>query len=229
VTPEMQFECLLVCSNAATYSTLSRVLQSFSIAVDHSLSGHKSLKAIDDGNHDLIVIDYQGEADADLLQRFSRVTRKPKPTIVLIGEHQFHAGGVHIFLQKPVTDWAATEALKSAYSHMLLNHRWHARYALYERVEAQDDSGKIYQVVVTDIGEGGFGLKAAGLSVGTRLSLHVHMRGLPSALQIGGRVIWTRDYGVAGCDISATPPLDRELLRGWLRDHLRVRKPLISI
>lgn len=229
MTPEMQFECLLVCSNPAIYGTLCRALQCLSISIDHSLLGDKSLKAIDKGNHDLIVIDCQGQTYADVLQRFSGDTRKPTPTVVLIAEQQLHGEGAHIFLRKPVTDWSATEALKSAYSRMLLNHRWHARYALYERVEAEDDSGKTYRAVITDIGEGGFGLRATGLSVGTRLSLHVPLQGLPTALHIGGRVIWTREYGVAGCDISATPPLDRELLRDWLKDHIRVPKPLISV
>jgi hypothetical protein len=229
VTPELQFACLLVCSDPAIYSTLCRVLQSFSIAIDHSLPGHRSLREIDEGNHDLIVIDCQGETYADALQRFSSLTRKPTPTVVLIGEYQLHAGGSYIFLQKPVTDWSATEALKSAYSRMLLNHRWHARHALYERVEAHDDSGKTYQVVVTDIGEGGFGLRAIGISVGTRLFLRIHPKGLATAVDVEGRVIWTREYGVVGCEIVSMKSAHRELLRDWLNNHIRVRKPLISV
>lgn len=229
MTPEMQFECLLVCNEPAIYSTFCRLLQNFSIAIDHSLLGSKSLQAIDKGRHDLIVIDCQDETYADTLQKFSSVTRKPKPIVVLIAEQQLHAGGTHIFLQKPVTDWSVTQALKSAYSRMLMNHRWHARYALYERVEARDDAGRTYQVVITDIGVGGFGLRATGLSVGAKLSLRIHPQGLPSALPMEGRVIWTRDYGVAGCEIVTMQSADRELLRDWLKDHICVRKPLISV
>lgn len=228
MTPEMQFKCLLVCGDSDVYSTMSRVLQTFPIIVDHYLFGDKSIKAIGEQNQDLIVIDCQGEGYAELLQRLATVTKKPKPTVVLIGEQQLHAGGLHIFLRKPVTDWSATEAVKCAYGRMLLNHRMHARYAVYECVEAQDDSGKIYKVVVTDIGEGGFGLRAMGIAVGTWLSLRVHPQALPTPLNITGRVIWTREYGVAGCEMLAMQSVDRELLRDWLKGRVRVRKPLTS-
>lgn len=224
MTPEMQFKCLLVCNDSAVYGPMHRVLQTFPMSVDHYLPGDKSLKALDEQNHDLIVIDCKDQTYAELLQKLAMLTKKPKPTLVLIGEEELHAGGAHIFLRRPMTDWSAAEAVKCAYGRMLLNHRFHARYAVYECVEAQDRSGEIFQVVVTDIGEGGFGLRATGLSVGTRLSLRIHPQGLRIPLQIEGQVIWTRDYGVAGCEMLAMPPVDRELLREWLKGRIRVRK-----
>ena len=229
MTPEMQFRCLLVCSDPAVYSTMDRVLQSFSIAVDPCLPGNRSLKVLEERNHDLVVIDCHKEIYAELLQKVTSLTNRPKPTVVLISEQEFNRLGLHVFLRRPVTDWSATEALKSAYSRMLLNHRLRARHALYERVEAQDKLGNTYRVIVTDIGEGGFGLRANGLSVGTSLSLRIPLQGLPGPLRIQGRVVWTRDYGVAGCEMVSMPPVDRELLRDWLKNRIRVRMPLISV
>lgn len=228
MTPEMQFKCLLVCSDSSVYSTVNRVLRTFPIVVEHYLFGDKTVKALGEQNQDLIMIDCQGEAYADLLQELASLPKKPKPTVVLIGEQQLHAGGLYIFLRRPVTEWSASEAVKSAYGRMLLNHRMHARYAVYERVEAQDETGKIYRVVITDLGEGGFGLRGTGIPVGTKLSLRVHPQALPTSLYVEGRVIWTREYGVAGCEMLTMQPVDRELLRDWLKGRIRIRKPLGS-
>lgn len=229
MTPEMEFRCLLVCNDAAVYNTMTRVLRDFSIAVEHCLLNSRGLKALEKESLDLVVIDCNGDTYPEFLQKLSNVAIKPKPTTVLITEHEHFSGGSHIFLTKPVTDWCATEALKSAYSGMLLNHRLHARHAVYEPVEARDDTGNSHRVVVTDLGEGGFGLRATNLSVGTRVSLLVHPPGLPRALNIKGRVIWTREYGTAGCQIVAMPPVDRDIFREWLKDRTRVRKPLIEV
>jgi len=229
MTPEMQFQCLLVCSDAGVYTTMHRALQSFSIAVDHCLSGTKGLKVLEEENLDLVVIDCQGETYSELLQKLSAVSKKPKPAALLIADRELHCGVSHMFLSKPVTDWSATEAVKSAYSRMLLNHRLHARHALYERVQAKDHNGRTYNVIVTDLGEEGFGLRATDLLVGTTLSLQVHPQGLPVPVHIEGRVIWTREYGMAGCEIVAMPPVDRDVFREWLKDHIRVRKPLIPV
>jgi hypothetical protein len=228
MTPEMQFKCLLVCNDSAVYSTINRVLRTFPIVVEHYLFADKNVKALGDQNQDLIVIDCQGDAYAVLLEKLTKLTNKPRPTVVLIGEQQLHAGGSHIFLRRPVTDWSATEAVKTAYGRMLLNHRVHARYAVYERVEALDESGNVYPVVVTDIGEGGFGLRGSGISVGMKLSLRLRPEALSMPLHIQGRVIWTREYGVAGCEMLTMAPVDCELLRDWVKGRVRIRKPLGS-
>ena len=204
-------------------------MQDFSIAIDHCLLGSKGLKALEEENPDLVVIDCQGETYPKFLQKLSNVAKKPKPTTVLIAERELSSGLSHIFLTRPVSNWSATQAMKSAYSRMLVNHRLHARHAVYEPVEAQDETGKTHRVVVTDLGEGGFGLRATDLSVGTRVSLCVHPPGLSVALHIEGRVIWTREYGTAGCEIVAMPPVDRDIYREWLKDRIRVRKPLIDV
>ena len=67
------------------------------------------------------------------------------------------------------------------------------------------------------------------LAVGEELSfaLRLHRATLP--IHIQARVIWTREYGMAGCDYLSIAPVDREILRDWLKAKMQVKKPLISV
>jgi hypothetical protein len=98
------------------------------------------------------------------------------------------------------------------------------------RLTAKDTGGRSVSVTVTDIGEGGIGISSKEiLTVGEELSfaLPLHRATLP--IHIQARVIWTREYGIAGCDFLNIPPVDREILRDWLKAKMQVKKPLISV
>jgi hypothetical protein len=65
MTPEMDFRCLLVCSDATVYSTMMRVLHDFSIAVEHCLLSSRGLKVLEKENLDLVGIDCNGDIYTD--------------------------------------------------------------------------------------------------------------------------------------------------------------------
>ena len=138
--------------------------------------------------------------------------------------------GAHVTLRKPVTLDSGTESVKAAYSRMLLDYRLNARYAVMAHVTARDETDRSFSVTVTDLGDGGAGIRSKEqLAVGNVLSLSVHLPETPLPLNLQARVVWTREYGTAGCEIVSMPPVDREILRDWLKARTRVKKPLISV
>jgi PilZ domain-containing protein len=230
MTPEMQFECLLICHEPKVYGIVSKVLRDFSIAVEHCLTAERGCEALARGTHDLLLVDWQEDSCTALLKQIWKLSRKVKPTIVRIsGDASSHWGG-DLVLRKPITSWSATESLKAAYSRMLLNYRLHARFALYHRVEANDELGRQHQIIITDIGEGGFGLKVGGdVTIGNVLSFCTSLPEVEKPMHFKGRVVWTREYGTAGCELLDIPPVDRNILRDWLKSRVRVKKPLITV
>ena len=230
MTPEMEFECLLVSRDPALYCTINKVLRNFSITVEHCLSSSKASDVVTKGTHDLVVIDWEGEASSELLHAIWSLRNKKKPTMLVISDAGGTVPGAHVTLHKPVTLESGTESLKAAYSRMLLDYRLNARYAVMTHVTARDETGRSVSVTVTDLGDGGVGIRGKdSLGVGNVLSLGVHLAETPLPLHIQARVVWTREYGTAGCEIVSMPPVDREILRDWLKARTRVKKPLISV
>ena len=225
MTSEMTFECLLVCRDPSLYSTLTKILHDLSISVDHCLNSTRALEVITKGTHDLVLID-SGSCEPSELRHEIWGKRK-KPTVVVISDDRSSVLGAHFTLRKPATRDSATECLRSAYSRMLLEYRLNARYAILAHLQASCEDGRLLAVTVTDIGDNGIGLKSGeALAVGRLLSLSLPLHEVPFPLHMQVRVIWTRDYGVAGAEIVNIPPVDREILREWLKKKMQVKKPL---
>ena len=79
MTPQMEFECLLVSQDPALYGTINKVLCNFSISVEHCLSSSKASDIVTKGTHDLVVIERNAGA-----QFLEDVRRDGSP--VLIGD-----------------------------------------------------------------------------------------------------------------------------------------------
>jgi hypothetical protein len=231
MTPEMVFECLLISRDPAVYCTINKVLRNFSITVDHSLSSSKACDVvIGKRTHDLVVIDWEGEPSTELLHTIWSLHTKRKPTLVAIADEDSSVPGVHLTLRKPVTIESGTAFLKNAYSRMLLDHRLHARYAIMTSLLATDRKGREFPVKVTDIGDRGVGLNCKlELTVGDELSFALKLAGTARPINLQVRVVWTREYGMAGCEFLNIPPVDRDILREWLKAKLYVKKPIISV
>jgi hypothetical protein len=138
--------------------------------------------------------------------------------------------GAHFVLRKPVSSRSATESLKSAYHRMLLDYRLKARYPVMTLLSARENEGRSVSVTVMDIGEGGMGISSKEkLAVGDELSLTLRLPQTRQPIRIQVRIIWTREFGTAGCDFLSIPPVDRDILRDWLKGKTRVKKPLISV
>jgi hypothetical protein len=229
MTSEMAFECLLVSHDPFVYSTIGRVLRNFSITVDQCLSASKAQGVIPQSTHDLVVIDWEGDASSDLLSAIWSLPRKRRPTLVAISSDGRSIPGTHITLQKPVTIQSGTESVKAAYSRMLLDYRLNTRYAVMTPATAHDQHGRNVVVTITDIGDGGVGITCrAPLAVGDVLSFNLCLPETHVPLSIRARVDWTRDYGAAGCEFLEMPPHHRDFLRDWLKSKIRIKQPSVS-
>jgi len=230
MTPELEFECLLVSGDAGLRGTIKQVLYNFSIAVDDCLTASKACEMFPGQNHDLVVIDWDGDCSLPLLHTIWNSPNRRKSTILGISSDDRSIPGVHFVLRKPITSGSATESLKSAYRRMLLDYRLKARYAIMVPLTAQHSNGTKVSVTVTDIGEGGVGISSKEkLAVADELSFAVSLPKTPQPIHVQVRVVWTRQYGAAGCDFLSIPPVDREILRDWIKTKTQVKKPLISI
>jgi hypothetical protein len=230
MTPDMAFECLLVSRDPEILSGMGRLLRDFSICTNLCLSSSRATGMLDEGNPDLIVIDWEGEASSELLEEIWKSPKRRKPTIVAISTPGNAIRGAHVILQKPVTAESAAKSLKTAYSGMLMDHRRNARHPLMLPLRATDENNRSIEVVVTDIGDGGIGLSVEQkLTIGEILVLRLSLPGARKEIYVQARVVWTRKGGAAGCEFVRIPPVDLSILHDWLRAKFRVKKPLIQM
>ena len=230
MTPEMAFEGLVVSHDPTVFSTVDRILHDLSIHMNMCPSYSGATKFLAEGSTDLIVIDWEGEPSSQLLDQIREFAKCQKPTVVAISEMDRAIPGVHVILRKPMTRESGTKSLKTAYSRMLRDYRKHTRFALMTRVLAVDEKKGTFSVSVTNIGEGGVGLATnEELAIGSIISFPLPLPGLKSEIHIEARILWTRSYGVAGCEFVHIPAASRQILRAWLESRYRIKKPLIPV
>jgi hypothetical protein len=230
MTADMAFECLFVTRDSGLFRVIGRILRDLSISTSICLSPSKACDLLGKGSADLIVIDYECEESSELMQQIWKGGKWKKPTIVAVSSSDSPPPGAHVVLKKPVTPEAGAKCFKNAYSRMLVDYRRHARHALMFSVKATvDDDGREIPMVVTDIGDGGIGLSTKeNLVIGNVLSFRVSLPGAPREILVNARVLWTREYGRAGCEFVRIPPVDLMMLHDWLKVKSRVKKPLIA-
>ncbi len=177
----------------------------------------------------LIIVDWE-EDTADFLRSIQQTAHRLKPTVVAVSELDQPVPGAHIKLSKPVTGESCTKSLKIAYSRMLRDHRRYARYAVITPVKAEDQNKRSVAITIMDIGDGGVGLMTKEiLSIGDILSFRLMLSGADRPISIEARVLWTRQYGAAGCEFLRIPPVDLSILHDWLKLKCRVKPPLMTL
>lgn len=230
MTPEMEFESMLVSQDTKLCTTMYEVLRNFSIRVDHCPNSSSATDAIAKGAHDLVVIEWEENGSSDLVQRIWHLPKKPKPTILAISPDEHSFPGVHFKLRSPVTLESATSSIRAIYFRMLLEYRLNCRYPVMTQSNAQDENGRDFSVMITDIGDGGIGLRSKHkLDIGNALSLSMQLPGVFTTLHVHARVVRSSEDGAAECEMALIPPVDREVLRDWLKKRVRVKKPLIPL
>jgi PilZ domain len=230
MTPEMAFECVLVSQDSWVFSTMHRILKEFSITTSICLSTSKAAKLLEEGGADLVVLDWESESSSRLVDEIWRSTTSQKPTILAVAAESQALPKVHVVLRKPVTRESAAHAMRAAYSRMVQDFRKHVRYAVMTGVVATDDRNQSRVVTVTNIGDGGVGLSTKEqLSVGDNLSFMLCLPGIRTEISVQARVLWTRQYGAAGCEFVRIPRDDLQILTEWLRSRSRIKKPLIDV
>lgn len=230
MTSDMAFECLFVSRDTSLFRVIGRILRDLSISTSICLSSSKAFDLLGKGAADLIVIDYECEESSELMRQIWKGGKWKKPTIVAVSNTQAMPPGAHVVLRKPVTTETGVKCFKDAYSRMLVDYRRHARHALMLPVDATfDDDSRQVSLVITDIGDGGVGLSTKeNLVVGDMLSFRVALPGAPRQILVHVRVLWTREYGRAGCEFVRIPPVDLMMLHDWLKAKSRVKKPLTA-
>jgi hypothetical protein len=226
----MAFECLFVSRDPGVFSVIDRLLSQLSISTNLCLSSSKAFAEMTKGSTDLVVIDWMGEESSEFLQTIWKAGMWKKPTIVAITSSDCPTPGLHVVVKKPVTIESSTKSLKAAYARMLQDYRLHARYPLMMPVKATDDENRTLAMTVTDIGDGGVGLSTKeALTMGDVLSFRLLLPGTARDLRFEVRVLWTREYGRAGCEFLRIPPVDLSILHDWLKSKIRVKQPLAAI
>ncbi len=230
MTSDMAFECLLVSRDPSLFSTISRILRNLSISTDVCLSLSKACEVLDKGSTDLIVIDWEDQDSAELMNRIWKGGKWKKPTVVAISSLNCTLPGAHVVLKRPVTLESGTQSLKTAYSRMLVDYRRHARYALMMSVVATGDDGRTFSVMVSDIGDGGLGLSTKEeLIIGDILSFRLRLPGTQRDILVQARVLWRRDFGRVGCEFLRIPPVDLTILHDWLKGKSQIKKPRTAL
>ncbi len=229
MTADMAFECLLVSRDASVVCMVNKLLDNLSINTNICLSSSKALDQLAKGSADLVIIDWEDDS-AELVGRIRKSRGWQKPTVLAVSPTDGPVLGADMLLRKPVTQEGCAKSLKAAYSRMMYDYRRHCRYAVMSMVSATDEKGRIFDVTVTDIGDGGVGLRTKeDLKVGDTLSFRVSLPGANRAIFIEARVQWTRAYGVVGCEFLRIPPVDLNILHDWLTAKNNVKKPAAEI
>jgi CheY-like chemotaxis protein len=228
MTSDMAFECLLVSRDIDLFRVINRVLRDLSISTNICLTTTKAFDMLGKGSTDLVIIDWECDPSLELLRWIWEDNKWKKPTVIAISSSHSVLPGAHAVLRKPVTLESGSRCLQNAYSRMLIDYRRHARHVLMVPVQAMLSNGQKANLVITDIGEGGIGLKTKEkLFVGNSLTFRLALPGTPREILVSARVLWTREYDRAGCEFGRIPPVDLLILRDWLNAKSQVKKPLI--
>ncbi len=231
MTPEMVFECLVVSDDSQVLSLMNRALERLSIDIEHCANPTQCLELLTKRDVDLVVCDSRGApSEMKLLNGVLNSDRKRKPTVLTIVDGPFLAisakhAGVHVVIQKPLTQKSSEQGLKAAYSRMVREERRNARHAIMRVVVAKNKFGKLLPVTITDISERGVGLLSKQkLDVGELLSFDLTLPNAATSINAQVQVLWVR-HSLAGADFERISGADRRLLNGWLASRVKRDRP----
>lgn len=225
MTSDMAFECVFIARDPDLFCTMNRLLRNLSIRTEICLRPSEASRLLMKGSTDLLVVDCEINESLEFLREVGKSGKWRKPTIVAIAPLDYSVPAAHVVLKKPITAETGTKSLKIAYSRMLRNFRRRARCALMMPTMATGQDGRMFPTVATDISNGGIGLKAkARLSTGDVLLFRLLLPGTRQPILIRSRVVWTREYGRAGCEFLRIDPPGGKMLHDWLKQRLQVKK-----
>lgn len=230
MTSEMSFDCLLVSRDPAAVCIIDAMLQDLSICTSVCADPAKAADILQQVSTDLIVIDLENHNSIALLNLICGLQDRQKPTVVGISTTDEAVSGVHLLLHRPITQASGLKSLQRAYSRMLQDFRKHTRFALMMSLFATNERDQTVPIIVTNIGRGGLGFTTKQkIECGSILSMQIPLPGIGSAIGVRARVLWTRDYGAAGCEFVHLSRFDEKLLHEWLESKYRIKKPSIPI
>jgi hypothetical protein len=230
MTPEMAFECLLISQDSATLCTLNRLLQELSISTKICFHTSKALDELSHGSADLVVIDSSNDVTSEVVSDIWKLGMKQKPTVVAISSDDRSIPGAHVTIMRPLASESCAKSLKLAYAKMLHDYRRHARLSVVIPLTAFGECDRPVPITVMDIGYGGIGMNLKNrVEIGEVLSFHLSLPNARKAIYIQARVLWTRQFGRAGCEFLQLPPVDLAILHDWLLERIQVKKPAVCV
>ena len=230
MTSEMTFECLLVSQDPAVFCTMQRVLKDFSITTSLCLNTSQARQLLTDGGPDLLVMDWDTDSPSELVRELHSSATAQRPTIVAVAAQNQPVPEGAIVLRKPLTVESGTESMRTVYSRMVRDFRQHVRYAVMEAVLATDQNQRSLRLTVTNIGDGGVGISTnEKLSIGDLLSFSMPLPETRREISVHARVVWTREYGAAGCAFVRIPHSDLRVMLDWLKSRCQIKQPLIDL
>jgi CheY-like chemotaxis protein len=225
----MAFECLLVSRDTYVVGIVNKLLDNLSISTNIYDSSSRALDHLAEGSADLVIVDCENDSSA-VIASIRKVWGWRKPTVVAVSSADCPTAGADVLLPKPITPEGCAKSLRAAYSRLVLDHRRRRRYAVMSTVSAIDETGRSVEVMITDIGDGGAGLRSKqNFRSSDKLSFHVQLPGAERAIFLEVRVQWTRRYGTMGCEFLRIPPDDLKILHRWLTLKNQIKKPAAEI
>jgi len=230
MTPEMTFQCLFVSDDSALACTIDPILEELSICRSSCQDPGKAAAILAQVSTDLVILDLDNDSSIELVNRVCSLQNQQKPTMVGVSATDQSMPGIHILLRKPVSHESGLNSLRRAYSRMVQDFRKHTRFALMMSVIAAYEDRRTVPIIVTNIGQGGLGFTSKeSVQQGDVLFMRIPLPGLGREIEIQARVVWTRNYGAAGCEFVHLSLIDHQLLRAWLESKCRIKEPLVPV
>jgi AmiR/NasT family two-component response regulator len=234
MTSEMAFEGLLVSQNSAVLTTMHRILDDFSIAINICVRPSKAIEQCTNQGVDLVVIDCEDQRlSSEIIRKSSEAPKKRRPTIMaIVGDSEAllwaKQAGAHLVVQKPITAELGMRSMKKVYSLMIRDYRRYARHAVLNSVTASLEDGRQIPVTVMDISEGGVGvLTKEDLEVGAVLIFPITLKSAERTIYVQARVAWKNSFGTAGAEFMNISGADLRTLRRWLWSRCHIKNSFV--
>lgn len=229
MTPDMNFEALLVSQDRQILKTTLETMEELSIAVNVCKSPSGAFDLLTRRNIDLVILDCdEGNGAAEIAKTVSKLRVCLKTTIAALVDgplsgKQITEAGAHVLIQKPLTANFTSDFRTLVYSRMVWERRRHPRYAVQWLVAAKDSEDRPVPVTMEDISRAGVGLSFAGkLLVDDLLKFSLLLPGTNQVIRFEARVLWSLRDHRAGAKFVSMSTVDADVLDTWLQSRHQV-------
>jgi hypothetical protein len=226
MTPDMNFEALLVSQDLQILQRTSETMEDLSIDFDICGSPLGALDLLTRRNIDLVILDCdEGNGVAEIAKTVSKLRGCLKTTLVTLVDDplsgkEITEAGAHVLIQKPLTTNFESDFRTLVYSRMMWERRRHPRCVVRWLVAAKDSKDRPVPVTMEDISRAGVGLSFAGkLLVDDILTFRLLLPGTNQIVRFDARVLWRLRDNRAGAEFVNISTVDADVLDTWLQSR----------
>jgi CheY-like chemotaxis protein len=223
----MNLSSLLVCADEAAIHVLSRVLEELGIRVELCPDAVRAGVRLAQERFDLIILDFETQADALRVLHESRSSRMNDSTlaVVVVSGHEsvreMFSLGVNFVLYKPVSYERALSSLHAAHAALHRDKRSKPRAAVHTHATIDYAGVEQEKATLVDLAEDGmsvnFGKK---LPPTCKVYFQFQLPGQMANVRLSGQVVWQDWNGRAGIQFVHVPQSSRRVLQEWLKMNL---------